>query len=72
MRLRCADGVTRRFRFSVRRKVGGLWTGEWQEARCQECGVKFGVREARVLRKMFYTHICTKETPDDDHEQLAT
>lgn len=36
--------------------------GEYDEAKCLECELMFGVHDTSLLRPIFREHICKKET----------
>lgn len=61
MRLRCDDGLVRRFSTA---HTDGEFTrsgrvNESHEAECLECGEQFGVHDLHILKPIFLKHVCS-------------
>jgi hypothetical protein len=56
MKLRCNDGVVRRFEIS-RMAPDYVWR-QWLEAQCLDCGHLFGVHDTKILKPRFKEHSC--------------
>jgi hypothetical protein len=69
MRLRCADGVVRRF--SISRATEHVTFHSFEEAECEECGHSFGVHDTAVLRPMFKAHVCKARPETTSHVPQA-
>jgi hypothetical protein len=54
MKLKCKDGVVRRFNISSFNDNFNIFT----EGKCLECGKEFGVHDTGILKPKFKEHIC--------------
>jgi hypothetical protein len=59
MKLRCNDTIVRRFAPSRYTAATG-----YEEARCLECGQRFGVHDTRIIRPLLMEHSCLQEKVD--------
>lgn len=56
MKLKCNDGIVRRFRPALYLDIY-----ENCEGRCEECGEEFGIHDTKILKPRFKEHVCKKE-----------
>ena len=54
LKLKCHDGVTRRFYVCEFIK----WANSYTEAKCADCGELFGVHDTKILKPIFKKHQC--------------
>ena len=71
MRLKCDDGITRRF--SIAHIDGDYLPGGTRqnggvEAFCEECGYPFGYHDTHILKPQFRDHICKREVVEKGGE----
>lgn len=64
MKLKCNDGIVRRFSISYTdgdRLPDGDRMNGWLEAHCKECGREFGFHDTKILKPRFKAHVCDPE-----------
>jgi hypothetical protein len=66
MKVRCADGKTRTFIAAQKGDGTAWWNNKDREASCAECGEKFGISNANILRPKFVKHVCVNIVKQED------
>ena len=64
MKLKCDDGIVRKFTTASEDKEAFTARNSISESRCCNCGEYFGCHDTYILKPIWKKHVCKKESLD--------